>query len=256
MTLIASWNLNSIRAREAHLREWLKSNKVDILAIQETKVQDPSFPVDLISELGFSVFYSGQKSYNGVCTLYKGKATLVNDSIPNFQDDQKRVIAIKWREFLIINVYVPNGSEVGTSKYKYKLSWLESFCAWLEQLTKQYDKIILLGDFNIAPDDADVHDPTSWQNKILCSTEERNFIGKIEDLFLVDTFRLFDQEEGLYSWWDYRGGSFRKNNGLRIDLIFVNANLKGSVTGSFIDSSTRGWEKPSDHAPVLVDLSL
>ena len=256
MTIIASWNVNSIRAREEHLRKWLKSNRVDVLGLQETKVQDQSFPVDLISELGFEVFYNGQKSYNGVCTLYRGKATLVGNKIPDFQDDQKRVMAINWREFLIVNVYVPNGSEVGSPKYEYKISWLEAFCRWLEELSSEFEKIIVLGDFNIAPSDEDVYNPSAWKDKILCSPKERSFIERLKNLNLVDSFRLFKQQKDSYSWWDYRGGSFRRNYGLRIDLIFVSSNLRDSTTGSFIDASTRKWHKPSDHAPVSIGINL
>ena len=256
MTVIASWNVNSIRAREEHLRKWLKHNKVDVLGLQETKVQDPIFPVDLISELGFEVFYSGQKSYNGVCTLYKEKANLIGNKIPDFQDDQKRIIAVKWRELLIVNAYVPNGSEVGSSKYEYKLSWLEAFYRWLEQLSAEFKKIVVLGDFNIAPSDEDVYDPSAWKDKILCSPKERSFIERLKNLNLVDTFRSFNQQKDSYSWWDYRGGSFRRNHGLRIDLIFVSSNLKDSIIGSYIDASTRKWHKPSDHAPVSIEIKL
>ena len=256
MTTIASWNVNSIRAREEHLRQWLKNNRVDILGLQETKVQDPDFPVDLVSELGFKVLYSGQKSYNGVCTLYRGNADLIGDEIPDFQDDQKRILALKWHDLLIINAYVPNGSEVGSSKYEYKLSWLEAFYHWLEKLSAEFNKIVVLGDFNIAPSDDDVYDPSAWRDKILCSPKERSFIERLTNLSLVDTFRLFDQVKDNYSWWDYRGGSFRRNHGLRIDLIFVSSNLKDSIVGSFIDAATRNWTKPSDHAPVYIEIKL
>ena len=256
MAIIASWNVNSIRAREGHLKKWLSMNQVDILGIQETKVQNDDFPLSLISELGYDVFFNGQKSYNGVCTLFEGQAKLLSCHIPDFKDEQKRVLAVEWEGLLIINIYVPNGSEIGSPKYQYKLSWLEALYAWIEKLNKDFKKIIVLGDFNIAPEDIDVHDPTLWKNKILCSEKERVFIRKLNLLKITDTFRKLERKNSSFSWWDYRGGSFRRGHGLRIDLILASSGLIDSITGSFIHKAPREWEKPSDHAPVSITLEL
>ena len=253
---IVSWNVNSIRAREEHLKKWLSENQIDVLGLQETKVQNASFPLELITGLGFQVFYNGQKSYNGVCILFKGEAKLIGDRIPEFPDEQKRVLAIEWAGILIINAYVPNGGEIGSEKFEYKMNWLEAFYLWIKKLNKSFKKIIVLGDFNIAPKDIDVHDPTIWQNKTLCSQEERSFLTKLEGLNLVDTFRQLDKEAASFSWWDYRGGSFRRNHGLRIDLILASTDLIESISQSSIHAETRGWEKPSDHAPVSIHLEL
>ena len=254
MTTIASWNVNSIRARESHLRRWIDENPVDVLGLQETKVQDQDFPKEVVSTMGFNVFYTGQKSYNGVCTIFKGEASLIADSIPGFEDDQKRVIAIEYKGILIINAYVPNGSDVGSSKYEYKLSWLEAFCFWLQKLSDSFDRIVVLGDFNIAPTDSDVHDPKAWQDKILCSPKERHYLDRLRALDFLDSFRLFQQPEESFSWWDYRGGSFRRNMGLRIDLIYISSSMKKDIKSSSIDVNPRSWEKPSDHAPILLEL--
>lgn len=256
MAKIASWNVNSIRAREEHLKRWLSDNSVDILGLQETKVQNQNFPTEFVDQLGYQVLYSGQKSYNGVCIFFKGNAKLISDRIPGFSDEQKRVLAIEWKGILIINIYVPNGGEIDSEKFDYKMSWLKAFCLWVEGLNKTFKKIIVLGDFNIAPTDLDVHDPVLWQNKTLCSKKERRFIITLKKLGLIDTFKQIDGETGSFSWWDYRGGSFRKNHGLRIDLILASTNLIEYINESSVDVTPRGWEKPSDHAPVLIHIDI
>ena len=252
MAKIASWNVNSIRAREEHLKRWLSDNHVDILGLQETKVQNQNFPLDFVNQLGYQVFYSGQKSYNGVCILFKGNAEFISDRIQGFSDEQKRVLAVEWKGILIINIYVPNGGEIGSEKFDYKMNWLGAFCLWIKELNKTFKKIIVLGDFNIAPTDLDVHDPVLWQDKTLCSKRERRFLKDLKELGLIETFRQIDEDTSAFTWWDYRGGSFRKNHGLRIDLILASANLIGHILDSSVDVTPRGWEKPSDHAPVSI----
>ena len=253
---IASWNVNSIRARLDHLRDWLSTSQVDILALQETKVQDADFPVSEISEMGYNCLFKGQKSYNGVAILSRQKMRLLEVGIPDFEDNQCRLLSASDDNVNIINVYVPNGSAVGSDKFEYKIKWLNALKTWLTRLAQEKNNLILLGDFNIAPDDEDVHDPELWRDKILCSAEERNLLEGIKALGLVDTFREFSQADSSFSWWDYRAGGFPRNRGLRIDLIFASIAMQKNVKSSTIDTTPRGWEKPSDHAPVVLELAL
>ena len=251
MVSIATWNVNSIRARLAHLSTWLGEAAPDVVAIQETKVQDADFPKDELAALGYHVLFSGQKSYNGVALLSKRPATLVATDIPGFDDPQRRVLAARVDDCLVVDLYVPNGSEVGSEKYTYKLAWLDALTAWVATLMASEPRIVLLGDFNIAPDDRDVHDPEAWRGKILCSEAERERLRALTALGLVDVFRSFEQAPQSFSWWDYRGGGFRRNEGLRIDLILASAALGTDCAGCAIDLAPRRWEKPSDHAPVI-----
>lgn len=254
MTRIATWNVNSIRARLAHLSTWLGEAAPDVLAIQETKVQDPDFPAAELAALGYHVLFSGQKTYNGVAVLSKEPATLVATDIPGLDDPQRRVLAARVGDLLLVDLYVPNGSEVGSEKYAYKLAWLDALAAWVETLLASERRVMLLGDFNIAPDDRDVHDPEAWRGKILCSDEERARLKRLVDLGLTDVFRRFEQAPQSFSWWDYRGGGFRRNEGLRIDLILASAELAARCAGCTVDLAPRRWEKPSDHAPVVAEL--
>lgn len=251
MVAIATWNVNSIRARLAHLTTWLGEAAPDVLAIQETKVQDADFPQDELTALGYHVLFSGQKSYNGVALLSKQPATLVATDIPGFDDPQRRVLAARVGDCLVVDLYVPNGSEVGSEKYAYKLAWMDALTAWVATLMASEPRLVLLGDFNIAPEDRDVHDPEAWRGKILCSDAERARLQGLTGLGLVDVFRSFEQAPQSFSWWDYRGGGFRRNEGLRIDLILASGALGAACAGCAIDLAPRRWEKPSDHAPVV-----
>ncbi len=254
MTTIATWNVNSIRARIEHLSTWLKEAAPDVLGIQETKVQDPDFPRAELEALGYHTLYCGQKSYNGVAILSKQPATLIATALPGFDDPQRRVLAAKVAGITLLNLYVPNGSEVGSEKYSYKLAWLDALGNWVAELGANGEPLMLVGDFNIAPDDRDVHDPDAWRGKILCSDEERRRLQRLLDVGLWDVFRQFEQAPQTFSWWDYRGGGFRRNEGLRIDLILASADLAERCEGCAIDAGPRRWEKPSDHAPVVVRL--
>ena len=251
MPLVASWNVNSIRARLDHVRTWLELNPVDVLALQETKVQDDEFPTAAFEALGYRCLHAGQKSYNGVVVLSRLPQTQMANALPEFGDPQARVLAVEIADCLLIDVYVPNGSSVGSDKYVYKLAWLDALIDWTAALLAAGRPLLVLGDFNIAPTDADVHDPEAWRDQILCSDAERARLDRLFELGLVDAFRNFEQPPQAFSWWDYRAGGFRRNHGLRIDLILASTALVRRLEASTIDVGPRRWEKPSDHAPVL-----
>ena len=250
---IASWNVNSLRVRLPQVIEWLYDTSVDVLALQETKTQDDDFPEEEINEAGYQVIYSGQKTYNGVAILAKSPPIDPITDIANLDDPQRRILAATVDGVRIVNLYVVNGSEVGSDKYQYKLDWLSKVTDYVSQELSQHDKLVVLGDFNIAPDDRDVYDPTRWKDKILCSQAERDALDKMLSLGLSDTFRLFDQKADLFSWWDYRGGGYQRNQGLRIDLILASRKLSKSCQKSSIDFAPRAWERPSDHTPVIAE---
>lgn len=252
---IASWNVNSLRVRLPQVLEWLKQNPVDVLALQETKTQDPDFPQEEITAAGYQVVFSGQKTYNGVAILAKSEITEPITDVKNLDDPQRRILAGTVDGVRIINLYVVNGSEVGSEKFQYKLNWLDKVTRHIKTELKTHKKVVVLGDFNIAPDDDDVHDPEMWHEKILCSSQERQALNKLLALGLKDTFRLFEQEDKQFSWWDYRGGGFRRNHGLRIDLVLASKSLSENCTASTVDKTPRTWERPSDHAPVLAEFS-
>jgi exodeoxyribonuclease-3 len=251
---IATWNVNSIRARLDQITDWLAANDIDILAIQETKVQDKDFPLDTLSKLGYKCAFYGQKSYNGVALLANSDIELLSKNIPRFEDQQCRALAANINGITLVNLYVPNGSEIGSEKYSYKISWLKALKAWLSELLTSHSNVIVLGDFNIAPADNDVHDPSLWKGKILCSDEERSQLEAITQLGLKDSFRGFPQQPDTFSWWDYRAGGFQRNRGLRIDLILNSLSLDHRLTGCAIDPTPRRNTKPSDHAPVILEI--
>ncbi len=253
---LASWNVNSLKVRLPQVLEWLESAKPDILGLQETKLTDDKFPVQAIAEAGYQVVYAGQKTYNGVAVLARAAMADPVTDIPGLDDPQRRVMAVTVGDLRFINLYVPNGSEVGSEKYDYKLGWLDKLHGWLADELKGHDKLVVVGDFNIAPADADVHDPEEWRGKILFSEPEHAALHRLEALGLTDTFRLFPQEEGIFSWWDYRMNNFRRNRGLRIDLILASDTLKAACTASRVDVEPRRWERPSDHAPVVAEFDL
>ena len=252
---IASWNVNGIRARIEHVTAWIKSNQPDVLALQETKVMDDMFPFEAFTSLGYEAMIYGQKSYNGVALLSKKSPKECTRGIDDFVDEQTRVISGIYEGVKIIDVYIPNGQSVGSEKFEYKMRWLTNLHRYLEASIKRNEQIVVLGDFNIAPQDIDVHDPIEWKGKVLCSDEEREWLHKIEKIGFVDSFRLFNQDEGLFSWWDYRMASYRRKMGMRIDLILISEALKKGCMKSYIDETPRGQDKPSDHAPVLIELS-
>jgi exodeoxyribonuclease-3 len=232
--------------------DWLAVNQPEVLCLQELKQEDSQFPVTALHEAGYQAVYSGQKTYNGVAILSKFALTEVHYGIPNFVDEQKRVIAATVNGFRIVCVYIPNGQSLDSDKYQYKLSWLAALHAWLKEELVKYPKLALLGDFNIAPEDRDVYDAQAWAGNVLVSEPERAFYRSLEQLGLRDSFRLFDQPEKSYSWWDYRMMAFRRNIGLRIDHILLSKTVE--CTACSIDKTPRKLERPSDHAPVIADI--
>jgi len=250
---VASWNVNSLNVRLPHVLAWCDLARPDILALQETKLTDDRFPVDDLMQAGYHSVFSGQKTYNGVAVLSREPATDVVTDIDGLDDPQRRILGVTIGDVRIINLYVVNGAEVGSDKYAYKLDWLGHVTRWVAAQMQRFDKLIVLGDFNIAPDDRDVHDPVSWHEKILCSTAERNALQKMLDLGLSDTFRQFEQEEKLWSWWDYRMNAFRRNMGLRIDLVLASEALAKTCNAAYIDKEPRRQSRPSDHTPVVAE---
>ena len=250
---IASWNVNSLRVRLGHVLQWLESAKPDILVLQETKMTDDQFPEEEIRAAGYEVVFSGQKTYNGVAVLSKVAPQNVLFDLPGLEDPQRRIVAAQIGDIQVLDLYVVNGSEVGSEKFAYKLDWLEKVTTWVEAQLEQHKKFIILGDFNIAPTDRDVHNPKSWHEKILCSTPERDALKKIQNLGFVDSFRMFEQDDEIWSWWDYRSGGLENNKGLRIDLILSSNLLAEQCTACYVDKVPRTWERPSDHAPVVAE---
>ena len=254
---IASWNVNSLTARLPHVEEWLRLRQPDVLGLQETKLEDHRFPDTALAELGYRSVFCGQKTYNGVAILSRAPAQDVQCGIPGFDDEQKRAIAATVGGVRIVNLYVVNGQSVGSPKYDYKLRWIEAVHAWLADELRRWPELVVMGDFNIAPEDRDTHDPALWNElSIHSSTAERAALQRLHGLGLHDSFRLHVEEPGQFSWWDYRMGAFRRNMGLRIDLVLVSEALKARTRAVHIDREPRTWERPSDHAPVWVELDL
>lgn len=256
MLKIASWNVNSLNVRLPQVLAWLEFAGPDLLALQETKLTDDRFPVAELEEAGYHSVYSGQKTYNGVAVLSRAPATDPVTDIPDLDDHQRRILAVTVGDVRLVNLYVVNGSEVGSEKFDYKLHWLDRVTRWLEQEIEQHRNLVVVGDFNIAPDDRDVHDPDAWHEKILCSSLERDALQRILDLGLKDTFRLFEQEKGIFSWWDYRMNMFRRKMGLRIDLVLASEAMAQRCTASYVDIEPRRQERPSDHAPVIAEFEV
>lgn len=258
---IATWNVNSIRSRLDHVKGWLLTNSVDVLCLQETKVVDADFPRSTFEELGYEVYVYGQKSYNGVAFLSRlpvvdmamGFSAVLGADVGDF-DEQKRVIAGTVDGIRIVNVYVPNGSEVGSDKYVYKLSWLKLLQEYLKITIDKFDNLCICGDFNIALEDRDIHNPKAYKGQVMASEPERQALREILSLGLADTFRKFSEEGGQYSWWDYRGGSFARNRGWRIDHLYATPHLYERAVGCVIDVAPRKLEKPSDHTPVILEV--
>jgi exodeoxyribonuclease-3 len=254
--LIATWNVNSLRVRLPHLQDWLAANPVDVLVLQETKLPDPDFPRAGIEALGLHAVYSGQRTYNGVALLAKSPPADVVAGIPGFEDEQRRVIAATVAGVRVVDVYVPNGQAVGSDKYEYKLRWLAALRDYLAAELARHPQLVVLGDFNIAPEDRDVHDPKAWEGSVHVSEPERAALRALLALGLEDCFRRFEQPEKSFSWWDYRTMAFRRNAGLRIDLILASEALARKCDACHIDKAPRRLERPSDHAPVLAAFDI
>ena len=252
---IAAWNVNSLKVRLPHLLDWLAAQKPDALCLQETKLEDHNFPRAEIEAAGYAVAFAGQKTYNGVALLARTPISDVVSGNPHYPDPQKRLLAGTVAGVRVVCAYFPNGQAVGSDKYAYKLEWLSALETWLREELASHPQLALCGDYNIAPDDRDVHDPRAWAGQILCSDAERAAFQRLLDLGLTDSFRLFEQPEKTFSWWDYRMLGFQKNLGLRIDHILLSSPLAGRCTASAIDRAPRKRERPSDHAPVYADIA-
>jgi exodeoxyribonuclease-3 len=253
--LIATWNVNSLRVRLDQVVEWLAKNPVDVLAVQETKLPDADFPRQRLEEAGYQVTFSGQKSYNGVALITRAECADVLRDIDRYEDPARRVLAATVAGVRIVNVYVPNGQSVGSDKFEYKLRWLSALEAWLRGEPQRHDKLVVLGDFNIAPEDRDVHDPAAWEGSVHVSEPERQALRSLLAIGLVDVFRLFEQTPNTFSWWDYRTFAFRRNHGLRIDLILAQREFAARCTACHIDREPRRAERPSDHTPVVASFA-
>ena len=251
---LAAWNVNSLKVRLPQLQDFLATRNPDVVCLQETKLEDANFPRAELEAAGYQVAFAGQKTYNGVAILSKTPLAEVQVGIPGFDDEQKRVLAATVGDVRAVCVYVPNGQSVDSDKYQYKLKWLQALTAWLQEELKQHPRLALMGDYNIAPEDRDVHDPVLWKGQVLCSEPEREAFRKLLALGLKDSFRLFEQPEKSFSWWDYRMLGFRRNHGLRIDHILLSDALAASCGESRIDRDMRKLERPSDHAPVIASL--
>jgi exodeoxyribonuclease-3 len=251
---LATWNVNSLGVRLPQLLEWLAANPVDALALQETKLTDDKFPAAELAAAGYSARCFGQKTYNGVALLSREPAADVVHNIPGFDDEQARVIAGTVAGVRVIGGYFPNGQAPGSDKFAYKMRWLDALRTWLTDELSRHPQLVLLGDYNIAPEDRDVHDPVAWAGQIHCTDEERAHFRALLALGLHDAFRLFEQPPRSWSWWDYRNLAFRKNQGLRIDHILVSDAVRARVAACQIDKAPRRNERPSDHAPVVVEL--
>ena len=262
--LVATWNINSIRTRIEQVKEWLVLNDIDVLCLQETKTEDQFFPVEVFSKLGYEVSISGQKSYNGVAIISKYPINNIkigfDQVISNHEDliflsQQKRIISAEINDITIINVYVPNGSSVNSDKFIYKNKWLECLQAYIKKISKNNISICLLGDFNIAPEDRDIHTPSNYKETIMASSKERKLLKDVLDGKLEDVFRIFEPGDKNWSWWDYRHSSWERDKGWRIDHIYLTEDILSCTNSCWIDKETRSKEKPSDHAPVIVDIS-
>jgi exodeoxyribonuclease-3 len=251
---LATWNVNSLKVRLPHLLDWLAAREPDVMCLQETKTEDASFPLAEIQSAGYQAVYSGQKTYNGVAILARSALTDVQHGIPGFADDLKRVIAATINDVRVLCLYAPNGEAPGTDKYAYKLSWYQALTAWLAPELKKHPRLAVLGDLNIAPEPRDVHDPKRWEGKIHFSEPERAAFREVVAVGLKDAFRLFDQPEKQFTWWDYRLKAFQRGWGLRIDHILLSPQLAATCKACGIDTDPRKRERPSDHAPVIVQL--
>jgi exodeoxyribonuclease-3 len=252
---LATWNVNSLKVRLPQLQAWLAARQPDVVCLQETKLEDKSFPGSEIESSGYLTAFAGQKTYNGVAILSRQPLQDVVVGIPGFADEQKRLIAATTGGVRVVCAYFPNGQSVGSDKYAYKLAWIEALTAWLREEIARHPRLALLGDYNIAPEERDVHDPKAWEGQVLFSEPERAAFRRLVDLGMQDAFRLFAQPEKIYTWWDYRMMAFRRNMGLRIDHILLSAEAARDCTACRVDKDARKAERPSDHAPVIAELT-
>lgn len=250
---IATWNVNSLKVRLPHVLDLLSKRRLDVLCVQETKTEDANFPRTDFESVGFHAVFSGQKAYNGVAIFTRTPVDNVAVDIHKFDDEHRRVLAATLGDTRFICAYVPNGQSVDSPKYEYKLRWLAAFERWLAAELATHPKLAVLGDYNVAPEDRDVYDPVRWAGEVLCSPPERAAFKKLLDLGLKDSFRLFEQPDKSYTWWDYRLNGFKRNLGLRIDHILVSPALASACTRCEIDLEPRRLERPSDHAPVIAE---
>jgi exodeoxyribonuclease III len=253
---LATWNVNSLKVRLPQVLDWARKQRPDVLCLQETKLEDANFPRTEIEAAGYRVLFSGQKTYNGVAILSREPGAEPVTAIPAFPDEQKRVLAATIGGVRIVCLYVPNGESVGSEKYQYKLRWLAAAREWLKDEISRNARLAVLGDFNVAPEARDVHDPKLWEGKVLFSEPERAALRQLVDAGLSDSFRLFEQPERSFTWWDYRINAFRRKLGLRIDHILLSEPLAKRCTSCAIDIEPRAAERPSDHAPVIAELKL
>ena len=253
---VATWNVNSLKVRLPHVLRWLEREQPDLLALQETKLKDEDFPADTFRDRGYVATFSGQSAYNGVAILSREAPSAVSHDLGlGYADEQKRVLRATFGDLRFWTIYVPNGQSVESDKYRYKLEWLAALRAALAEELARHPDLLVVGDFNIAPDDRDVHDPKAWQGQVLCTPAERAALRALFELGLHDVFRGFAQPERSFSWWDYRGVAFRRNQGLRIDLLLASSPLSQRCSSCRIDKEPRGWERPSDHVPVVAEFA-
>jgi exodeoxyribonuclease-3 len=252
---LATWNVNSLKVRLPHLLDWLSRAAPDVVCLQETKLEDGSFPVNELRAAGYECAFSGQKTYNGVAILSRLPLAETVAGIPGYADEQKRVLSATVAGVRVVCVYVPNGQSTDSDKYRYKLDWLAALSAWLAGELRRHPALAVLGDYNIAPEDRDVYDPAAWKDQVLCSEPERAAFRALLALGLRDSFRLFEQPERAYSWWDYRMKAFQRKMGLRIDHVLLSEPLAGRCAAASIDVQPRRLDRPSDHAPVIADIT-
>lgn len=250
---IATWNVNSLKVRLPHVLRWCESAGPDILGLQELKMTDDKFPVDDLRDAGYHAVYAGQKTYNGVAILSRVPPEDIVTDIAGLDDPARRILAATIGDLRVVNLYVVNGKSVDSEFYRYKLEWLAKVRDFVGEQMQRHEHLVVMGDFNIAPEDRDVHDPDRWREKILCSTPEREMFQSWLTLGLADSFRQFEQPDGVYSWWDYRAAAFRRDLGLRIDLVLNSEAMARRCTASTVDKEPRGWERPSDHTPVFAE---
>ena len=252
---IATWNVNSLTVRLPQVLDWLQAHQPDVLALQETKLTDDKFPHDAFATAGYHSAFFGQRTYNGVALLSRQALDAVQCNIPGLDDEQARVIAATVGDVRVIDTYFPNGQAPDSDKFAYKMRWLDALQTWVAAELQRWPRLVLLGDFNIAPEDRDVYDPAAWAGQIHCTPQEREHFQQLLGLGLVDAFRAFEQPPKSWSWWDYRNLAFRKNQGLRIDHILVSAALRPALQACSIDKTPRKNERPSDHAPVIAEFA-
>jgi exodeoxyribonuclease-3 len=252
---LATWNVNSIKVRLEQVVQWLQTHSIDLLALQETKTVEADFPREAFTELGYQVICSGQKTYNGMALISRGPCEDIVTDFPGYQDPQRRLLAATYQGVRVLNLYIPNGESVSSDKFQYKLAWLAQLQLYLGEQLQQTSKLVAVGDFNIAPTPADVHDPSLWEGKVLFSEPERQAFQRLLDCGLEDCFRRFSQPEKSYSWWDYRMLAFRRNQGLRIDHVLASTDLALHCQSCTIDKAPRALERPSDHAPVIASFA-